>query len=233
MKSMTRPKVFFAVSLLSALLLSVSITAPAQSPPPPEIVKLNPPQPVEDDGKIEVLEFFAYGCIHCYHLEAPLAKWVAALPADVKFRRMPAGVGFEFRGIDSAVLFYTLEAIGALDKVHANALRAANADGVVLGNPTVLKEWLTKQGVDVVKFDAAKTSFSVQSKITAARRATISYGLTGTPFIVVNGRVGVLLIGTPERMLSIVDNEIRIARATAAIAASATKSPPATTAPKP
>ncbi|HEX6528378.1 MAG TPA: thiol:disulfide interchange protein, partial [Burkholderiales bacterium] len=53
--------------------------------------ELNPPQPVQTgNGKIEVLEFFWYGCIHCYNLEPKLETWLKALPKDVEFRRVPA-----------------------------------------------------------------------------------------------------------------------------------------------
>jgi thiol:disulfide interchange protein DsbA len=109
-------------------------------------------------------------------------------------------------------LFYTLEAIGALDKVHWKAMRAANVEGVALGSPGVLKGWLSKLGIDTAKFEEAQKSFSVQSKVTAARRMTQNYALSGTPLIVINGRVAVTASEKPERMLDAVNREIEAVR---------------------
>lgn len=86
---------------------------------PRDVIPLNPPQPVENDGKLEVLEFFAYGCIHCANLEPRLAEWMAKQPADVKVKRVPAA--FAVRGIDSAPIFYTLEAMGPAGKTASKA----------------------------------------------------------------------------------------------------------------
>lgn len=185
----------------------------ATAQPRSEIVRIDPPQPLEADGKIEVLEFFAYGCVHCNNIEAALAKWVKALPPDVKFRRVPAGAGFEFRGINNPTLFYTLEAMGLVESVHPKALNAANKENVALGSPTVLREWLLKQGVDIAKFDAVQKSFSVQSKINSALRMTQNYAVAATPYFVIDGRVGVTHIESPERLFLMLDQQIAGARA--------------------
>lgn len=185
----------------------------AMAQPRSEIVRIDPPQPLEADGKIEILEFFAYGCIHCNNIEAALEKWVKALPQDVKFRRVPAGAGFEFRGINNPPLFYTLEAMGLIETVHAKALNAANKENVALGSPTVLREWLLKQGVDIAKFDAVQKSFSVQSKINSALRMTQNYAVAATPYFVIDGRVGVTHIESPERLFLMLDQQIAGARA--------------------
>jgi protein dithiol oxidoreductase (disulfide-forming) len=191
----------------------VTVAGSALAQPRSEIVRIEPPQPLEADGKIEVLEFFAYGCIHCNNIEPALAKWVKGLPPDVKFRRVPAGAGFEFRGINNPPLFYTLDAMGLTETLHAKALLAANKENVALGSPTVLREWLNKQGVDAAKFDAIQKSFSVQSKVNTALRMTQSYTVASTPFFVVDGRVGVTHIESPERLFLMLDQQIAGARA--------------------
>jgi len=78
--------------------------------------ELKPPQPVETQGKIEVIEFFWYGCIHCYNLEPALETWTKKLPPDVAFRRIPAV--FNERWAHDAAIFYTLESMGLLEKLH-------------------------------------------------------------------------------------------------------------------
>ncbi|MBL8510264.1 MAG: thiol:disulfide interchange protein DsbA/DsbL, partial [Betaproteobacteria bacterium] len=93
-----------------------SFTLGAMAQAPVEISTLSTPQPVDNDGKIEVLEFFAYGCIHCANLEPALEEWAKRQPADVKLKRVPAA--FAIRGIDSVPIFYTLEAMGLQEKMQ-------------------------------------------------------------------------------------------------------------------
>ena len=86
------------------------------------VTPLNPPQLVENDGKIEVLEFFAYGCIHCANFETPLAAWARRAPTDVKLKRMPSPA--LLMGIDSPAIYYSLEAMGQLERLHTKLFEA-------------------------------------------------------------------------------------------------------------
>ncbi len=176
---------------------------------PREAVPVNPPQPVDNDGKIEVLEFFAYGCIHCAALEPRLADWSAKLPPDVKVKRVPAT--YPSRGIDSAPIFYTLEAMGVLEKLHQKLFDAANVENVMLGNPATLNKWLEKQGVDPKKYEEMMRSFSVQTKVNRARKINSDYRIESTPSLAVNGRH--LLAGGGEYVFANVDQLIAVARA--------------------
>ncbi|MEO8103703.1 MAG: thiol:disulfide interchange protein DsbA/DsbL [Betaproteobacteria bacterium] len=176
-----------------------------------DVTPLNPPQPVENDGKIEVLEFFAYGCIHCANLEPRLAEWIARLPADVRFKRVPAA--FAVRGIDSAPIFFTLEALGMQEKLHQKLFDAANLENVMLGNPATLNKWLEKQGVDPKKYEEMQRSFSVQNKINRAKRMSNDYKLPGTPALAVNGRFLVEQVAGADRLFANVDQLIADARA--------------------
>ena len=97
MSNLTRSLFIVAVLAMSA---TVAISTQAQPAGNRDVVKLNPPQPVENDGAIEVLEFFAYGCPHCAALEPKLDAWAKKLPADVKIKRVPGAA--PIRGIDSA-----------------------------------------------------------------------------------------------------------------------------------
>lgn len=152
----------------------------------PGVTPLNPPQLVDNDGKVEVLEFFAFGCIHCLHLEHKLVEWIARQPADVKVKRVPAT--YAVRGIDSIPIFYTLEAMGVEEKLHQKIFAAANVENVILGNPATLNKWLESQGVDAKKYEEVRSSFSVQNKINRARKMTGDYKVPGTPVFVVDGR---------------------------------------------
>jgi thiol:disulfide interchange protein DsbA len=166
--------VFFA-------LLAINIAHAQQG-----VTTLNPPQPVENDGKVEVLEFFAYGCIHCANLEAPFETWAKKQPADVKVKRIPSPV--PIMGIDSTVMYYSLEALGQIDRLHSKIFDAIHLEKVVLGNPAILNKWLEKNGVDPKKYEEAQKSFSVVTKVNRARKMVADYKIHATPMIVVNGR---------------------------------------------
>ncbi len=150
-------------------------------------IELNPPVPVSSADKIEVVELFWYGCIHCYNLEPALENWSKKLPADVQFRRIPA-IFNNPQMIQDASIFYTFEALGVLDKLHRPLFDAIHRDRLRTDNRQALTEWLQKNGVDPKKFDEAQKSFGVQSKTKRAAQLTQAYKIDGTPAMNVNGR---------------------------------------------
>ena len=171
------------------------------------VTELNPPLPTESDGKIEVLEFFWYGCIHCYNLEPRLETWLKTKPADVAFRRVPAVLS-ERWGHDAAV-FYAFEALGVLDKLHRPFFDAIHRERLRTDNMPALNAWLEKQGVDPKKFDATARSFGVQAKVKRAIRLTSDYKIEGTPAMAVHGRY---TIGASDTMLDTVNQLVASVR---------------------
>src|SRR5436190_10181423 len=147
---------------LLVLFTALLIATPALAQDKYQYTQLKPTLPVETDGKkIEVVEFFWYGCIHCYNLEPALESWLKKLPPDVQFRRVPAV--FNPRWGHDAAIFYTFEAMGLLDKLHRPLFDAIHRSGLRTDNPQALEQWLQKQGVDVKKFNETMKSFAVQS----------------------------------------------------------------------
>src|SRR5437868_14397460 len=108
------------LALAAATLGLAAFCASAQQQPP--YAKLEPQQPTEGGGKIEVIEFFWYGCPHCYALESDVNAWVKNAPKDVVFKRVPA-IPSEQWG-QSAAIFYTLEAMGLLEQFHSKVFDA-------------------------------------------------------------------------------------------------------------
>ena len=139
-----------------------------------------------EDGKIEVLEFFWYGCIHCYNLEPLVEKWEKTLQKDVQFRRVPAI--FNDRWALDAAIFYTFEAMGVLDKMHKPFFDAIHRERLKSDNKQALTEWLQKQGLDPKKFDDTMRSFGVQTRVRRAAQLTAAYKIEGTPAMAVHGR---------------------------------------------
>lgn len=188
-------------------------TAFAQAVPGQEYARLNPPQPTEGGGMVEVTEFFWYGCGHCYALEPFIEKWAASLPKDVVFKRVPA-IPSDSWG-QTAVIFFTLEAMGILDKYHRKVFDAIHQDNVILTNRKVRDEWLTKQGVDLAKFLEVEKSFSVVTRMNRAKQLTAAYKVDGVPMIFVNGRYvtsNTHTGGNIGRVMAVVDQLIAMAR---------------------
>ena len=174
---------------------------------------VSPPQPTETNGKIEVIEFFWYGCPHCYHLEPLVNAWLKTKPEDVVFKRIPAYPS-ESWGVLARV-FYTIQAMGILPQFHEKIFDAIHKDGVNLQNPKILEQWLAKNGVDPKKYEAVEKSFTVQSDMQRAKQMTINYKVDSVPRLVVNGKYYTSgeLAGSPERMFPVVDELIAKVRA--------------------
>jgi len=186
----------------------------AQAPPPAglDYTELKPAQPVEVQGKIEVLEFFWYGCPHCYTLEPLLEKWIPTLPADAHFRRLPAVLSPGWA--NEAAVFYAFEALGVLGRLHRPFFDAIHRDRLKTRDPVSFNDWLQKNGVNVKKFDEAMKSFGVQSKLRRATQVSAAYRIDGTPALAVNGRYTVSAEQgrTQQGMLAIAEHLIGVAR---------------------
>lgn len=178
----------------------------------PSYKPLANPQAVETGDKIEVVEFFWYGCPHCFDLEPFLKKWTAKLPKDVEFRRIPA-IPTE-RWMPNARTFYTLESLGLLERMHGEVFDAIHIDRVNLNDEKIQLDWMAKKGVDRAKFAEAWKSFSVQSKTKRAVQLTQAYDVTGVPALVVDGKyfTSVSMTGSPEGLMQTLDSLIAKAR---------------------
>lgn len=190
-----------------------SATAQAQGGANPEFTLLQPPQPIEGGGKVEVIEFFWYGCPHCARLEPFIQKWEKTLPKDVVFKRVHALPGDSW--IQTATIFYTLEAMGLLDKLHMKVFDAIHNDNVILTNKATRDQWLVKQGVDLGKFLDVEKSFAVVTKLNRARQMTASYKVDGVPMLFVNGKYvtsNTHANGDTGRIMVIVDRLVDRAR---------------------
>ena len=177
-------------SLITALGLA-PLAALAQQPRPPKAgdgyIVLSTPQPVDTPpGKIEVIEFFWYGCPHCYALEPKLESWEAKLAPDVAFRPVPAI--FSSGWAPYAQVFYAFEALGVRKRLHLPFFEAVHRDHLDIDNRAAFEQWLTRHQVDPQKFDQAVKSFGVLSEVNRAKQMTIAYRIDGVPTIAVQGR---------------------------------------------
>jgi len=202
------------LSALSGLLIAFASSAQGSPVEGTDYVELKPAQAVDTPGRVEVIEFFWYRCPHCYALEPELDAWVKRLPRDVQFKRVP-GVLNEDWAVDARI-FYALESIGEVDRVHRALFDAIHKQGGVrLRGDAFAKwvaEWLGKQKVDMAKYDAALHSFSVESKLRRAAQMASAYKLDGVPALTVQGRYVVLASTSQKAMLATADSLIGEAR---------------------
>ncbi|ANE53997.1 MULTISPECIES: thiol:disulfide interchange protein DsbA/DsbL [Methylomonas] len=147
---------------------------------------ISPAQPVQNPDKVEVIEFFWYGCPHCYSLEPAMAEWLKTKPANVEFIRQPA-VFSDLWG-KHAKAYYTAEALGVLDKVHADLFDAIQNKKQKLTDENDLAKFFVEHGVKDEDFRAAYNSFLVDAKLRQAESIGPRYGITGVPSLVVNGK---------------------------------------------
>ncbi|MEN9420286.1 MAG: thiol:disulfide interchange protein DsbA [Pseudomonadota bacterium] len=176
-------------------------------------VRVNPAAPVAAPaGKIDVVEFFWYGCPHCHALEPALEAWVRRLPPDVTFRRIP--VAFSAVHESHQRLFYTLEAMGQLEAMHRRVFLAIHQQTQRLEREADQVAFLKAQGVDTARFAEFSRSFSVQTKMRQARQLADAYKIDGVPTIGVQGRFYTAgsLAGSNEAALAVADFLIKRVR---------------------
>jgi len=170
------------------------------------------PQPTESGKNIEVLEFFWYGCPHCYKLYPYIKAWLKGVPKDVSFHYVPAI--FRSSWVPGAKTFYTLEIMGARDKLHDKIYYAIHIEKIDLTKEELLFNWIAKQGIDRKKFVAIYNSFTVENQSSQSSRMSRNYGFKGVPALAVDGKY--LTSGrmgdTPQETIRTLDELIKKAR---------------------
>ncbi len=147
---------------------------------------LSPAQPTQHPDKIEVIEFFWYGCPHCYHFEPDLTEWLKNKPDNVEFIRQPAVFSSLWK--KHAKAYFTAEALGVVDKVHADFFDTIQNKRQKLTSEDELAKFFVAHGVDKSDFHAVYNSFLVDAKLRQAQSMAPRYGITGVPAIIINGK---------------------------------------------
>ncbi len=176
---------YLSAIILSVLLLGGSALAKSFQ----EGVQYVPiqPQPAMASGdEVEVIEFFWYGCPHCSEFEPVVKAWAARQPEQVRFMQMP--VFFGGAADMHAQVYYALESIGELERLHKPLFDAIHVAKRKLRSRAEVDEFLRENGVDMDKFGAAMGSFAVAAKANRARALMRRYGIRSVPAIVIDGR---------------------------------------------
>ena len=199
-------------SLLSALVVGLglfSLPAAAQPVAGRDFSVIEPAQPTNDPTRIEVVEFFSYGCPHCHDLNPLIQKWAGNLPRDVLFTRVPVSFNPFYKLM--ARFFYALDATGDLSRLDAAVFTAIHDKGLKLVSEKSITEWVVSQGVDARRFSEAWNSFSINARMTRADQMTQSHRIQGVPAIAVDGRY---LVGgkSLQELLDLADQVIALRR---------------------
>lgn len=152
---------------------------------------ITPPQPGDAPGKIEVLEFFSYGCPHCASLNPLIKQWETTLAEDVALRRLPVTFGRQ-AWANLARLFYTLQSLGELERLDQEVFTALHNRREKLYTESEIEKWLSDKGIDAQRFKDAFNSFDIQTKLGRADYLAERYQIDAVPTLAVAGRYAVL-----------------------------------------
>jgi thiol:disulfide interchange protein DsbA len=156
-------------------------------------------------GKIEVLEFFWYSCPHCNQFEPAFEQWAKNAPKDVVVRRVPVAFRDDF--VPQQRLYYTLEAMNLVEKMHIRVFTAIHGEKLMLNSDAAVLAWAEKQGIDKTKFEQAYKSFGVATKAKRAVQLQNDFKIEGVPSLGVAGRFYIdgTLAGSMPRALQVAD----------------------------
>lgn len=175
----------FSRLLAAAALFVGAAIAPLSQAQSTRSVELQYPQRTDSPGQVEVLEFFAYTCVHCKILDPMINEWAKNLPQDVNFQHVPLGGNSSSLPLQHA--YYTLEALNRAD-LHAKFFTAMHDERKRLFTRKDITDWAVSQGVKREDFDAAYDSPGIVSRVGRANELSKLYAVNSTPTIIINGR---------------------------------------------
>ena len=170
-----------------------------------------------DSGKIEVLEFFWYGCPHCYSFEPYVSKWKQSQSDNVEFVRVPAT--FQPLWVLHARAYYALQMLDAGEKIHPKFFSEVHNKKNYMKTFDALTAFVQQHGVDQSEFIDAMNSFTVENQVRKARKLVTDYKLNGVPAVAVNGKylISASMAGSYDNMIKIMNYLIEKETAKAAL----------------
>lgn len=173
---------------------------------------VSPPQPVDSGSKIEVLEFFQYGCPHCYAFNPELEGWRKKLPADVEYRRLP--VNWDNATLNHTKLYYALEALNRVDDLHEKVFAAIHVQKKRLLDANEIADFIAASGIERKQWQDVFNSFAVNARANKAMQTWRAYRIDGTPAVAVDGKfvTAPSMVGSRSGTLAVMDFLIQRAR---------------------
>jgi thiol:disulfide interchange protein DsbA len=201
-----------ARGLLAAALALLAPVASAQIQPGREFQRIDPPHAAAADGRVEVIEFFYYGCPVCYETEPHFSRWIRDAPEYVAVRRVPALSSEAWEPL--AKLYYALEALGQVERLHWPVYDSIHFEDVSLSDEKIMLDWAARNGMEREKFAQAYASPAVAAKVAQARELLKSYDVRAVPTFIVDGKflTSARLSGGTQQVVQVLDRLVQLAR---------------------
>jgi thiol:disulfide interchange protein DsbA len=180
MKISAIKRLLWLVMLLPTLVLARDYTAGK------DYIELPAPIATQTGDKVEVLEFFWYGCPHCFQFDPKLEKWLKTLPANAQFMRVPAPLNPNW--MVHTKTYYALESMGKGEQYHHDLFNALHVERKKIFTVEAVADFLAEKGVDKKAFMDAYGSFAVEMRARKTTQLGQSYRLNGVPMLTVNGK---------------------------------------------
>ncbi|GAB3780069.1 thiol:disulfide interchange protein DsbA [Dyella agri] len=195
-----------ALTLIAGLLLATACTAQSGTPAPytegDQYVTLpGPHQRYSSEGKVEVVEVFSYGCIHCAEFSPIAEKLKAQLPKGVKFKLVPAPFSAEW--LPFARAYYAADQLGVVDRTHLELFKEKFAQHYPINSLDELADFYARQGVDRAEFMRLASSDAATTKLKADLALIQQWGVDGTPSIVIDGKYRVAHVQTLDELSAV------------------------------
>jgi len=203
------------VFVLGATLLAFAAAAqPMLYQEGKQYFRIEPTQPTNTPGKVEVIEVFSYACIHCANFQPVVEQWKKTMPKDASFSYMPAVFNPTWETFARA--YYAAEAMGVLDKTHGALFDAVFVEKLPLQTVNDVAKFFERYGKSADEALKAMNSFGVRMKMDRAKKQVLAYQVDSTPTVVVNGkwRVTGASAGSHEALFKVVDHLVRMEAAT-------------------
>jgi thiol:disulfide interchange protein DsbA len=206
----TRRRVLLATALVPAL--SIAFAQPKEPVAMRDYREVKPAQPVDTGDKIEVLEFFWYGCPHCATFEPDLEAWRRKLPADVQYRRLP--VAFDASRANHTKIYYALLQLNKVDELHRKVFAVMHVQRKPMLDPNEIADFMAANGIDRKLWLDTFNSFAVATQTNRAAQVWAAYKLDGTPAVAVDGKwmTSPSMVGSRAATLPVLDHLVDRAR---------------------
>ena len=177
-----------------------------------EFQRVEPPHTAAADNRVEVIEFFYYGCPVCYETQPFLSRWLGTAPEYVALRRVPALSTETWEPF--AKLFYTLETLGQIGRLHWPVYDNFHFEDVKLNDEKIMADWVARNGIERQKFTDTYASPEVAAKVAQARELLKAYDVRGVPTFIVDGKflTSARLAGGTQQVIQVVDHLVKLAR---------------------
>ena len=176
-------------------------------------LEISPPQPqMRGDDKIEVIEFFWYGCPHCYQFHPVIEKWKKSIADDVRFIPVPASLNPGWQ--NHARAYFAAEQLGVLDKIHDPLFKEIHENKRRLVKRGDLADFAAKQGIDKKKFLSTMKSFGVENALLQSQQMSRAMKITGVPAVVVGGKylTSGAMAGSYPRVIKVINQLVEKVR---------------------